>query len=96
MICRKSYDASQVNTKFREIGPNTTPKIKSLLHDLWCTVQAKLGMLRRVKQSNPFNPIVPNWLKVAFQLDTMEYLCHTKVQVPLFPQCRMALCPSWW
>ena len=47
-------------------------------------------------QHNPFNPIVPNWLKVAFQLDTMEYLCHTKVQVPLTPQCRMALCPSWW
>ena len=38
----------------------------------------------------PFNPIVPNWLKVAFQLDTMEYLCHTKVQVPL------SLCPFWW
>ena len=32
---------------------------------------------------NAFNPIVPNWLKVAFQLDTTEYLCHTKVQVPL-------------
>ena len=26
----------------------------------------------------------------------MEYLCHTKMQVPLSPQCRMALCPSWW
>ena len=60
--------------------------VEGAMHILWKVILMDVLI--------PFNPIVPNWLKVAFQLDTMEYLCHTKVQVPLFPQCRMALCPS--
>ena len=58
-------------------------------------VRQKWNQPQRNFEANPFNPIVPNWRKVAFQLDTMEYLCHTKVQVPLFPPVPNGTCPSW-